>query len=661
MAASSWVSPRSPHGAGAINREDLRNELVFFAQSSVAPLLEESFARLSERVATKVVESIAFAENLRPMYVGMDELHDVRVTSLAFPEEPLTARSDQEKLPWQIEKMQQLDRQEVQGGSRTSANIQRSNTGLSMTYSSHSDPVPRRRCGGSGGSRSGGSKSGGSKREARESPGWSLKHLPPRVQLEKDLSQQGDSDQEADFVVQEEETFVDKSPKRAWSSPTPYRGRSGDSSGTFRQLRLREEQEDQSAGEPLVTDDGLGIPVLAKQSKNRTFYDRCRRLVLSSAFEHAIGFLVVLNAASLGSATDYWSRHPRQDSHPFIFEALEVFFCCVFTLEWLLRVFVHGSTFFTMEGRRWHLFDTMMLTCQLLEQGIQQYCVVNLSILRLLRILRVVRIARLVRVLHLVDELRVIVRSLVNSSHTLVWSFVLLGITVYIFSVAFLRIVLDAGDTPHQDEIHYYFASLYRSCLTMFECIVGGQSWDVVVAPLMEDISPFLGILFCIYISACLFAMMNLLTGIFVENAMRTVREDKDMTSAAKIRDLFLVREHSGLNEEDDSHEEITWETFSSKLETAAMQEYFKQINVEISEARNLFDLIDADGSGSVDSKEIVDGCLKLRGPARALEMAILMKESAKTYEQVSIFHNVATKELRDIREEISRLSNLGR
>merc|ERR1712203_323342 len=68
-------------------------------------------------------------------------------------------------------------------------------------------------------------------------------------------------------------------------------------------------------------------------------------------------------------------------------------------------------------------------------------------------------------------------------------------------------------------------------------------------------------------------------------------------------------------------------EDFRTKLQTNAMQEYFKQINVEVAEARSLFDLLDEDGSGSIDSKEIAEGCLKLRGPARALELSLIARD----------------------------------
>merc|ERR1719188_2477651 len=117
---------------------------------------------------------------------------------------------------------------------------------------------------------------------------------------------------------------------------------------------------------------------------------------------------------------------------------------------------------------------------------------------------------------------------------------ILLMMMIYIFSLVFLQVILSCGTTQHSHEIHYWFGSLFRTFLTMFECIVGGISWDEVAAPLVSDISPLMGLAFCIYISASLFAMMNLLTGVFVDKAMRSVREDKDTVLAERIRDIFM-------------------------------------------------------------------------------------------------------------------------
>merc|ERR1712176_728972 len=128
-----------------------------------------------------------------------------------------------------------------------------------------------------------------------------------------------------------------------------------------------------------------------------------------------------------------------------------------------------------MEGKGWNILDTILLSLQLLEQILNVYLLegkINLWILRLLTIIRILRVARLVRSLHLFDELRVIVSSIASSTSTLCWSLLLLLMMIYIFSLLFIQIILGYDDTPHHEDIHYWFSGLFRTILTMFECIV---------------------------------------------------------------------------------------------------------------------------------------------------------------------------------------------
>jgi|ERR1712080_303523 len=47
----------------------------------------------------------------------------------------------------------------------------------------------------------------------------------------------------------------------------------------------------------------------------------------------------------------------------------------------------------------------------------------------------------------------------------------------------------------------------------------------------------------------------------------------------------------------------------------------------DIHQAKGLFDLLDQDGSGNVDTVEFVSGCLRLRGNAKALDMSLHMRQ----------------------------------
>merc|ERR1719399_1757584 len=109
--------------------------------------------------------------------------------------------------------------------------------------------------------------------------------------------------------------------------------------------------------------------------------------------------------------------------------------------------------------------------------------------------------------------------------------------------------------------------------------------------------------------------MLNLVTGIFVDSAQTNIREDRDLDLVTRVHELFMEadEDHSGV---------ITWEEFKNQLGNPEMVEYFKTIDLDPSEAEHLFDLLDVTGEGKITSEEFVNGCLRMRGPAKAYDVA---------------------------------------
>mmetsp|Transcript_59993 Transcript_59993/g.160408 ORF Transcript_59993/g.160408 Transcript_59993/m.160408 type:complete len:138 (+) Transcript_59993:2-415(+) len=51
---------------------------------------------------------------------------------------------------------------------------------------------------------------------------------------------------------------------------------------------------------------------------------------------------------------------------------------------------------------------------------------------------------------------------------------------------------------------------------------------------------------------------------------------------------------------------------------------YFRAIDLNVFKVAKLFQLMDKDGSGDIDKKEFTQGCARLRGEAKELDVAIL-------------------------------------
>mmetsp|Transcript_56603 Transcript_56603/g.148295 ORF Transcript_56603/g.148295 Transcript_56603/m.148295 type:complete len:167 (-) Transcript_56603:110-610(-) len=155
--------------------------------------------------------------------------------------------------------------------------------------------------------------------------------------------------------------------------------------------------------------------------------------------------------------------------------------------------------------------------------------------------------------------------------------------------------------------------------------ITGGVDWAVLSDPLMESISPLMGILFSMYVAFTVFAMLNVVTGVFVQSVLKSQATDRDLFMVSNARELFASLE-GGVTDA------MSWPVFESKLDAPQMVAFFKAIDVDPSEARGLFCLLDLDGSGEITVDEFLNGALRLRGSAKALDVALLLQQVRKVH-----------------------------
>jgi len=348
-------------------------------------------------------------------------------------------------------------------------------------------------------------------------------------------------------------------------------------------------------------------------------------LVRNPNFDYIMCFLILLNAAAIGAQTNYEATHMTWDT-PLSFHVLERIFFALFAGELVLRVYSFRMLFFNGADWRWNMFDTVVVGLQLIEivfGGLS-----NLRSVRAVRILRLARAIRLVRVIQHVAELRRLVASVGGSMVSLGWTCILLVLLIYTVSLFFTQMISDHRMSNMVDEengefkeLEGYFGTLYQTMLSFFQAVTGGMDWGDLLGPLMTHVSVWLAPVFCVYISFTVLAMLNVVTAIFVESVLERTKKDRDLLLISNVRSLFRGVDGGicgGM---------MTWNTFLSKLDTPEMLEFFEAIDVDPSEAPCIFRLLDIDNGGSVDGEEFLNGCLRLRGPSRALDIALMMKQ----------------------------------
>mmetsp|Transcript_118065 Transcript_118065/g.252223 ORF Transcript_118065/g.252223 Transcript_118065/m.252223 type:complete len:675 (-) Transcript_118065:90-2114(-) len=388
-------------------------------------------------------------------------------------------------------------------------------------------------------------------------------------------------------------------------------------------------------------------------------YRRCKRfaakIVCSAVFDYTIGTLILASAALIGLQTEYMSNHIGEDI-PLSFRLAELIFASVFAVELSLRLFVAGRRFFTMPGWQWNLLDFVIVGVQVVEVAMTNLGGLVMSrstlLLRVVRIMRLLRVMRVVRILHLIGELRTMAGAICCALRPFLWMLLLLVLMIYILAIYFMQIIIEHYDEEpakftEDPTLQKYWSSLSVAILSLFQSIMGGVDWENMVDPLMKNISPGMAVLFSIYVAFASLVMLSLITGIFFDLTFNSIRDTKDRELVNQVKELFERSDANGSGR-------ISFEEFQCQLKSPLMEAYFKVIDLDLSEAKGLFHLLDTSGRGHVEAQDFVMGCMRLRGPARAIDLAMLdMRISRDSRRIFSSLHSVGM----DLQRHIGALS----
>jgi len=245
----------------------------------------------------------------------------------------------------------------------------------------------------------------------------------------------------------------------------------------------------------------------------------------------------------------------------------------------------------------------------------------SLRVMRMIRILRLLRVIRLLRLVRFVIELRKLLYLIIASFWSFIWTGVLLTILTYIVALFFTQMVVD-HDLYADEQVMGYFGSLGDSLFSLYKAITGGADWEVMSNCLVRTISPWMGVVFALYVSFAVLVLLNLVTGVFVDGAMKLSKDDKEAELLRKVNRAF--------KDKDIDSGKITWEDFSEKYLSQEMHDLFKAMEINISRAEELFKVLDEDRSGSVTAEEFAVGALKLQGPATALDLAMMAQQQQR-------------------------------
>merc|ERR1719174_1929741 len=87
----------------------------------------------------------------------------------------------------------------------------------------------------------------------------------------------------------------------------------------------------------------------------------------------------------------------------------------------------------------------------------------------------------------------------------------------------------------------------------------------------------------------------------------------------------------------------LTLDEFERQIQDESILTYLRALDLDIDQVRILLPLLDVDQNGEVDIEEFITGCLRLKGGAKSLDMAILQYQIEWILHNMSSLNNVIT------------------
>jgi len=312
--------------------------------------------------------------------------------------------------------------------------------------------------------------------------------------------------------------------------------------------------------------------------------------------------------------------------------AVEGVFLVIFSLEMLIKLALHRLYFFVNEDMAWNWFDFLLVCISIFDYILRESGMVQVSFARSMRIFKMGKVLRVFRTMRFLKELRVMLNSIMGSLVSLCWSVVMLGIILFVFALFFVQQMSahlsDSEPFDAETELHmmqrYYFKTVQFSIATLAMCTTGGKDWETIFN-LIVPLGWWSTMAFAFYIAFFTFAVMNILTGIFVENAMSLCKPNE--------QEALRIRRHEAEEEADelatiletldgDMDGRMSLAEFSQVMANERVIHMFRKLGVDIKDAELFFTTVaKLSHQDVIEIPEFVAQIMRLKGQALSMDL----------------------------------------
>jgi len=377
-------------------------------------------------------------------------------------------------------------------------------------------------------------------------------------------------------------------------------------------------------------------------------------LVLSEKFARLSLAVILVNTAFVWIVTDDQARSLTLVLPP-SWKALEYAFLIYYTVEVLLKLWVHRLFFFWNVDWAWNAFDFVIVVLGWSEKIIQRVSSghsLNVTFLRVFRLLRVTKILRIFKAFRFLTELRLMAACVMGSMISLLWATCFLFLMLMMASLVFVQSMAnyradllenrnhsDLAEAREMERMTEDFGSVTSAMLVLFEATTGGMDWGDIY-DIVRKTGTMNATFFLIYIIFFLFAFFNIITSIFVDKAMKLAQPDDEALMLERREEEAQTRD--SLKElieslDVDNSGTISVDELKAISKDVRVRHKFEMLGVTVRDAsvfiQTLTSLV---GSNTVDINSFVDGCMKMTGPASSLDVQTIRFQLEQVFKGVN-------------------------
>eukprot|EP00434_Breviolum_minutum_P015758 symbB.v1.2.013884.t1/scaffold997.1/size145858/3 len=386
-------------------------------------------------------------------------------------------------------------------------------------------------------------------------------------------------------------------------------------------------------------------------------------------FDTLIGVCVLLNSLTMAIALECVGSESavsvglKQDpfwcsSKP-VLEVLEHVFVVIFASELFYRIYKIRWEYLRDP---WNFLDAGLVVIAVVDLYVLEPLFENLGTslntptknavaFRVFRVIKLARVIRIVRALRLFRGLRVLVHACCSFLPSLSWSMALLTLCMLSGGLVMGNLLQDfitdeSQEFEHRLWVWEHYGTSYRAMYTMYEMTFAGN-WPVYARPVIEHVSHVFVIFYITYITLIVFAVIRVITAIFLRETLEAANNDAELMVQEGLRRkaTYIHKLESIFNAVDESQDGLLSEEELNELfKDSRVMTYLETLDIDVMQSEALFHLL-ANGHGEITCADFIDGILRCKGPARAIDQILMQKDVRHLAERVKYLTEALEKE----------------